>query len=128
VILGAVGLLVVIVALVLAIARGLSAGHAAASHAGLPARAPVPSDIPPPDAPQHEGGAPDWPILVDSAARIEPRAGRERCSRCGAEVRVGDHEARLVAGRRLRVVHLQCRRCGGEQALWFMLAEPLPEA
>ncbi len=127
-ILGAVGLLVVIVALVLAIVRGLSAGHAESSRAGLSGRAPAPSDIPPPDAPQHEGGAPDWPIRVDSAARIEPRAGRERCSRCGAEVRVGDHEARLVAGRRLRLVQLHCRRCGGEQALWFALAEPLPEA
>ena len=66
------------------------------------------------------GGAPDRPIDVSSASVIEPQARAHACARCGAgALRVTEHEARELAGRRLRVVRLACPQCGAARVLYL---------
>lgn len=109
---------------VLAYALGRWAVRRLPVRSGSPAVAP----LPPPDLPQAEGRLPEWPHVVTSAAQVEPRAARERCAHCGAEVRVGAHEAVTLGGRRLRVVDVTCVRCGLPQRIWFRLEGPTLDA
>ncbi len=72
------------------------------------------------------GGRPADPIEVESPAVVEPRAARDACPRCGAPVRVTDHQARSVDGQRLRVAVVECSRCGLERELYFRLIQQQP--
>jgi hypothetical protein len=67
------------------------------------------------------GGAPERPIEVASASQVEVHARSLGCARCGGEPRVEEHEARVVDGRRLRVVKLVCPACGARRDVWFTL-------
>ena len=70
------------------------------------------------------GGAPDRPIDVTTASVVEPQARAHACARCGGTMlRVLEHEARELAGRRLRVVRLSCPQCGANRVLYFQIAQ-----
>ncbi|MBI3200471.1 MAG: hypothetical protein HYZ29_02940 [Myxococcales bacterium] len=72
------------------------------------------------------GGAPERPLDVESASVVEPRVRAEPCLRCGSSVRVDDHRAETVGGRRLRVVVAKCSQCGAGRRWYFRLASDLP--
>lgn len=82
------------------------------------------------------GGSPGRPLEVKSAAVIESRATSTPCPRCGGELRVKEHEAKVLdeAGREttgdrgtpLRVVTLACFQCGTRQRAFFRVIAPLP--
>jgi hypothetical protein len=79
------------------------------------------------------GGAPDRPIEVTSASIIEPHASSMACAACGSVgVRVEEHVARSTPAtatepeRRLRVVHVQCQRCGTRREVFFRIGTVLP--
>lgn len=77
-------------------------------------------------AKQAAGGAPDRPIVLESASQVEPRAETIGCARCDAEVRVTAHEATVSDGIPLRVARVQCKACGAERPIWFRLRSALP--
>jgi hypothetical protein len=71
------------------------------------------------------GGAPERPIQVTTAAVIEPQAKSQACLRCGETAsRVVEHEAREIDGRRLRILRLDCPRCGTARTLYFQIVLP----
>lgn len=85
------------------------------------------------------GGAPDRPIEVTSASIIEPHASSMPCAACGAQgLRVDEHVAVTLAdegggpggstptARRLRVVHVNCQRCGTRREVFFRIGTVLP--
>ncbi len=67
------------------------------------------------------GGHPENPIEVVSPSVVEPRASSMPCARCEAEVRVVDHQARTVDGKRLRIAQVECSRCGLQREVYFRL-------
>jgi hypothetical protein len=79
------------------------------------------------------GGASDRPIEVTSASIIEPHASSMPCAACGGQgLRVDEHVAVTLerAGdepaRRLRVVHVNCPRCGTRREVFFRVGTVLP--
>jgi hypothetical protein len=72
------------------------------------------------------GGSPERPTLLESASQVEVHARALPCVRCGGELRVDEHVAREVGGRRLRLVRLVCPACGTRRDAWFQLAPSLP--
>ena len=82
------------------------------------------------------GGTPQRPLEVKSAAVIESRATGVPCPRCGGELRVKDHEAKVLDDRGnettadrgvpLRIVTLACFQCGARQRSFFRVVAPLP--
>lgn len=81
------------------------------------------------------GGSPGRPLEVESAAVIEPRAVAMPCPRCGGELRVRDHEAKVLdaegretssdRGTPLRVLTLACFQCGTPQRAYFRVVARL---
>jgi len=70
------------------------------------------------------GGAPDRPIDVTTASVIEVHARALACLRCGESgVRIEEHEAREIEGRRLRVVRVACPQCGARRVVYFRIVE-----
>lgn len=79
------------------------------------------------------GGAPDRPIEVTSASIVEPHASSMPCAACGDPgVRVQEHIALTLEAtprepaRRLRVVHVECPRCGTRRQVYFRIGTVLP--
>ena len=72
------------------------------------------------------GGAPERPIDVSTASVVEPHARSAACAQCAREgtLRVESHEARIVAGERLRVVSVSCSACSARRDLYFRIALP----
>lgn len=81
------------------------------------------------------GGSPARPIEVESAAVIETRATSTPCPRCGGELRVKEHAAKVLdergnettsdKGVALRVLDLACFQCGTRQRAYFRVASRL---
>ncbi len=69
------------------------------------------------------GGSRDWPIVVSSAAVIEPRVKASACPQCGGEYRLHEHE-RAAPG--LRRVDVACRQCSTPRSIWFRLVPSDP--
>lgn len=65
------------------------------------------------------GDRPDEPIAVASAAEIEAQARREDCPECDHALKIEEHRADTIAGRRLRVVVLSCAQCGALPVRYF---------
>lgn len=65
-----------------------------------------------------EGGSPERPISVASAAVIDVRATSLGCGVCGGDLRLLDHE---VAGE-LRITTCECRECSTRRTTYFRLA------
>ena len=72
------------------------------------------------------GGAPERPIVIDSASVVRSRAEAFECLRCGAPVKCVEHRAERVGERRLRVAIVRCPRCSAERAIYFQLGTTLP--
>ena len=67
-----------------------------------------------------EGGSPRRPIEVESASQVEAHARSLPCLRCtGTSLRVDDHAAVTVDGRRLRVARMLCPDCGATRSVYF---------
>jgi len=64
------------------------------------------------------GGSRDRPIVVRSAAVIEPRVRAMTCPQCGGEYRLHEHE---MAAPGLRRVDVGCRQCSAPRSLWFRI-------
>lgn len=72
-----------------------------------------------------EGGAPDRPIPVSSAAVVEVRARSTPCVQCGGELDLRRHDALVHGEGLLRVVELICRLCHAPRRLYFKVAPTL---
>jgi hypothetical protein len=70
------------------------------------------------------GGAPDLPVVVESASVIEPIASSTPCVACGEHVRVIDHEAKTIAGNAVREVTVKCVMCGVARKVYFAIQAP----
>jgi len=70
------------------------------------------------------GGSEPNPLLVATAAVIEPKARSVRCPRCDAAFEVESHDAEVGEHGRLRRVNLGCRHCGTKRSLWFRVTAP----
>lgn len=70
-----------------------------------------------------EGALPTDPIVVASAAAIEPRAEAEACRICGGGTHVLEH---ATSAGRLRHVTLRCGSCGRETELFFRIEADAP--
>ncbi len=71
------------------------------------------------------GGAPDRAIVVSTAALVEPSARAIPCPVCGSSVRAMSHTAEVREGRRVRVVAVDCSRCGARVERFFDVTAPL---
>jgi hypothetical protein len=72
------------------------------------------------------GGAPERPIVVESAAQIEGQARDTRCAVCEAQLQLEDHEVVPNAGTSLRRVRLVCRECHTPRVLWYRITPRAP--
>ncbi len=70
------------------------------------------------------GGAADRPVEVASASVVEAHARATRCPQCGGALRVEEHVAVELAGRRLRVARVACLTCGARRSLYYRIAQP----
>ncbi len=68
------------------------------------------------------GGAPDHPLVVESASQVEVHARSLRCVRCDGSYRVDEHLAQTLRGERLRVAKLVCLVCGARRSVYFRIA------
>lgn len=68
-----------------------------------------------------EGGTPERPIAVESPAEVEVVAASMPCPLCDALLRLLEHKAETIGGRRLRVARSVCLACGAERAIYFAL-------
>lgn len=67
------------------------------------------------------GGSPAHPIVITSPSEVEVRAAAP-CPICRSPLRVEEHTAEQVEGRRLRVARVVCSFCRGRRAVYFQLA------
>lgn len=70
------------------------------------------------------GGAPDRPIVIASPSEVEVRAAGP-CPICQSSLRVEEHTAEAIAGRRLRVARVVCTFCRARRNVYFQLAGSL---
>lgn len=68
------------------------------------------------------GGAPDRPLDVQAPSQVEPIAEAQACPLCDGILRLQNHAAETHDGKRLRVAHVRCTRCGVARAFYFRLA------
>jgi hypothetical protein len=71
------------------------------------------------------GGAPERPIVVDSASVVESRARDTRCAVCEAGLELADHDVVAHAGASLRRTRLVCKECHTPRVIWFRIAPPM---
>lgn len=72
------------------------------------------------------GGSPDRPIEVVSPSEVEVRAAAIPCPVCQSTLRVEEHAAETIEGRRLRVARVVCSFCRARRAVYFQLAGAMP--
>jgi hypothetical protein len=72
------------------------------------------------------GAVPDRPIVVESAATIEPRAQSEPCPICSGHLHVDEHVVDESAGLRLRRLDMRCGDCGRHSRLYFQVHSAAP--
>jgi hypothetical protein len=70
------------------------------------------------------GGAPEHPLVVESASQVEVNARLLRCVRCDGSYRVDEHLAETIDGQRLRAAKLVCLACGAHRSVYFRIAPP----
>ena len=72
------------------------------------------------------GASPERPVRLMSASEVEVKASSTPCPRCEGALRVLEHTAEVLGGKRLRVVRLRCVLCGTPRALYYSLGADLP--
>jgi hypothetical protein len=70
------------------------------------------------------GGTVENAIAVESPAVVESRASMLPCAICRGPVRVMEHAAETIEGRRVRVVRVLCPQCGISRTAYFRLIVP----
>lgn len=70
------------------------------------------------------GGAAERAIGLSTAALVEPTARAKPCAVCGEAVRVVEHTASERAGRLVRIVLVECGRCGWRGERFFTVETP----
>lgn len=65
------------------------------------------------------GGAPERPIVIETAIAIDNRARATPCPVCGGDVDLEDHTAETLKGVRLRLAHVRCRLCKRARVIYF---------
>lgn len=73
-----------------------------------------------------DGGTPERPIAVESAAVVEARAESVPCPDCGSALRTIEHNVIEHEGQLLRAVKLECRSCGAPLEQFFRIAVVRP--
>ncbi len=73
-----------------------------------------------------QGGSPERPVRIASAAVVESHAESVPCPLCDGKQEVREHAAVTMRGARLREARLRCRQCGTTRSLWFQLQDSLP--
>lgn len=73
------------------------------------------------------GTLPERPVVVESAAAIEPRAETIPCPVCDGQRHVQAHVTETVAGRRLRRLGMRCGSCGRQGDLYFRIQVEEPD-
>jgi hypothetical protein len=68
------------------------------------------------------GGAPQRPVVVESASQVEAHARSLQCVRCDGSYRLDEHVADTIDGERLRVARLVCVACGARRSVYFRIA------
>jgi hypothetical protein len=68
------------------------------------------------------GGAPDRPVVVESASQVDVHARSLQCVRCDGSYRLDEHLAETLGGSRLRVARLVCLVCGARRSVYFRIA------
>lgn len=68
------------------------------------------------------GGAPDRPLIVDSASQIEGRAASLPCLRCESTTKVHEHRALHGSAGTIRELELACPRCGTRRLVYYQVA------
>ena len=76
------------------------------------------------DALEREGGLPTSPIVVSSAAAIEPRAESEPCPFCAGRRHSDQDTIEELGGRRIRHLDMRCSDCGRHSSLFFEIRAP----
>lgn len=71
------------------------------------------------------GGSPARAIELETASLVEPTARAMPCPACGGSVRVADHTAETLEGKRLRVARVDCARCGFVGSRYFTIVVKL---
>lgn len=71
------------------------------------------------------GATPARPLVVESPSEVEVRAASVPCPICRSELRVEEHTAETIEGRRLRVARVVCSFCRSKRAVYFQLASSL---
>jgi hypothetical protein len=72
-----------------------------------------------------DGGTPEQPIDVQSAAAIEPRAESQECPWCDGRPHVVEHTVLAEGDDRIREVTTRCGDCGRRTTLYFRVHPPL---
>ena len=72
------------------------------------------------------GGAPERPVVVESAAVVDGRARDTRCAVCEAGLDLDEHEVVAHGAVSLRRVRLTCKECHTPRVLWFKIEPRLP--
>ena len=62
---------------------------------------------------------------MEASSQIEVRAESLECPICSGSLKVLEHEAGVLAGRRLRLVDVKCRFCGDQRRLYFQIVPTL---
>lgn len=65
------------------------------------------------------GGAPERPIVIETAIAIDNRARATPCPVCGGDVDLEDHTAETIQGVRLRLARVRCRLCKRARNIYF---------
>jgi hypothetical protein len=68
-----------------------------------------------------EGGAPERPIVIESASLVEVRAESLLCPRCSERLECKEHLAEEIDGVSLRVARMQCRACAAPRVVYFRI-------
>lgn len=76
------------------------------------------------EALERPGALPTDPIVVTSAAAIEPRAQAEPCPLCAGRCHVDQDRIEDIGGRRIRHLDMRCGDCGRHSSLFFEVQSP----
>lgn len=69
------------------------------------------------------GGSAERAIPIGSSSQIEPDAETTPCAFCKSTVRVASHDAAEEAGRRVRIVSLECRSCHAPWKRYYVITQ-----
>jgi len=70
------------------------------------------------------GGSPARPLVVPTAALVEPSATAFPCPLCSGRLRLVEHEVDRHGEQLLRVARCSCGDCGAPRNIWLRIEEP----